>query len=63
MALFVPLVFSGASFPTDFPWPDSITLDFGIRQKQTSNLSAVLHVYRTWRSPIEVAVPCVGLCK
>lgn len=47
MALFVPLVFSGASFPTEVPWPDSITLERH-QAEQTPNLSAVLRGYRVW---------------
>lgn len=59
MALFVPPEFSGARFPTEVPWPDSITLDFGIRQSR--------HQICLWFcmavGPGEVAIPCVGLCQ
>lgn len=59
MALFVPLVVSGASFPTEVPWPDSITLDFGIRQ---SRHQICLQLFVTI-GPGEVAIPCVSLCQ
>lgn len=31
LTAFAPLAFSGASFPTELPWPDIIFLDFGVR--------------------------------